>query len=192
MLTKYNTIVQLIISACQTGRRFVNIHFLSTYSDCIRLNIPENVDILFDKEKIKRSEEKLRNVIQTAEAALRLRERCLADVLNAVIDAEKQLENYTDQLLKTVAELKQKTRDKLYSLQNEIKSVLSKQSFDLNRELAYAKHILKKATRANSDSNNKSQQIIWSNLAANIATLNIKKSCLSRYFRIVVPTLRNL
>lgn len=104
-------------------------------------------------------------VIQRVEEALRLREKSLADVLKVVDDAEKQLDIYTDQLLQTVIELKQKTKARLDSIRNAFESILSDQSSALTKELSVAKDILEKVARATSECSNKSQQITCSHLA---------------------------
>lgn len=96
-------------------------------------------------------------------------------MITVVNDAGKQLDFYTSQLIKTVEELKQKTRVRLESMHNDIESVLSTQTAFLKKELAFAKYILQKLMRANSESNNKSQQFTCLNLAAN-TTKRLEKS----------------
>lgn len=138
---------------------------LSLFRSCTKLYIPENIDVLFNTEKIKRSEQLLRFAIQKVEASLRLREMCIQDVLKFVDVAGEQLENYTYQLIQAVTELKQNTQDRLDSIRIDYESVLFDQSSALNKELAVAKEILQKLTVENSESNNKSLQITCSNLA---------------------------
>lgn len=139
---------------------------LSMFRSCAILNIPENIDVLFDTEKIKRSEQHLRSTIQKVVVAIRLRELCLEDVLKVVDDAGKQLETYTDRLVRALMEFKLETQSRLDSIRDEFETDLSDQTAFLKKELTYANEILLKTTRANSEGNNKSQQFTCSCLAA--------------------------
>lgn len=129
-------------------------NILSVCRSCTKLYIPESIDVLFDTERIKHSEQRLRSAIQRLKEALCHKEQCLTDVLKVVNAAENQLENYTDGLIKTVTELKQKTQDGLDFIRDKLEFDLCEQSSVLNNELTAAKDVLKKTTFANSESKN--------------------------------------
>lgn len=117
-LLKYNNYEHSLSLLCQTAkpeRRFViHVHnIVLIFRSCEQLYIPENIDVLFDTKKIKRSETLLQSAIKKVEEALSLRERCLADVFKSVDAARKQIEILTDQILAKVTELKQKIQTKL-------------------------------------------------------------------------------
>lgn len=139
---------------------------MSAFRYCAKLYIPENIDFLFDIETIKDTEQKLRSAIQKVEVAVSVREKTLEELLTVVDDAKKQLDVYSDLLIKSVTQLKQNTQARLDSISNELESVLFEQSKVLNMGVATAKDVLQKVTHANTKSNNKSQQFTCSNLAA--------------------------
>lgn len=138
----------------------------SFFSPCVKLYIPENIDYLFDIDKIKQTEQQLGSAIEKLEAALSLRDKCAEDLLRAVDEAERQLEMYTEIFTTAVTELKYKTRASLDSISKSLKTVFSEQKSVISEEVVCAKDILGKTKNANLESNNKSEQFACSALAA--------------------------
>ena len=142
------------------------LHTNVCFRPCETVYIPENVDNLFNIHKIKQIQQQLETTIEKLENAIKLRRTCLQDVLIMVDNAGKKLETFTEQIINTVTALKQNTQPKLDALRQKLVQVLTIQTTSLTEELGDAKHAVDTTKRATTDSNNQSQQIVCSSLAA--------------------------
>lgn len=103
--------------------------------------------------------------MERVEKTVLRRHRCLQDVIKFIDDAGSQLQTYADQLIKIVTEVKQKNSERLDSMRKDFETEFSNQASVMKKEVAAATHVLKKLSRSNTESNNKSQQIACSGLA---------------------------
>ena len=127
---------------------------------------------MFNIDQIKRIQHNLGYIVDELENAIHLRRTCLKDVSSMVDNAKKELDTFTQQIINTATTLKQQTQLNLDALRQELEQVLTDQTTSLVKELSGAKTVLEKTKQAITDSNNPSQQIVCSSLAA-IATHRI-------------------
>ena len=97
----------------------------------------------------------------------------------------KKLETFTEQMIDTATSLKQQTQAKLDALKQELEQKY--QTTSLTNELSDAKLVLEKTKRATTDSNNQSQQIVCSSLAA----IKTRKS-IKVYTRLECPDITDI
>lgn len=121
---------------------------------------------MFDFEKIEQKEQQLKLLI---EEALEFKGKCLVDLLNLIKDAKGKVEKYTEKVIDRIAELKQKTEAKLDLLRRQLEESFAHQTSSLDKDLNIAESVYKKLKLAVSKSKHKSQQIVCSYKASEIA-----------------------
>lgn len=103
------------------------------------------------------------------EKALQFKEDCLTKILKIVEAAKIKLEKYAEQLTSIITDLKQKTETKLESLRLQLEKSLAKQMLLLDEEYNIAEKVHKKLKHVVSESKHRSQQIVCSGRASEIA-----------------------
>lgn len=135
------------------------------FSSCKKLYIPENIDRLFDAERMKTMIANLHLAVRKLEEAMENRRKVLEDLSGIMEDAFKTLTFHTDKLLQTIEDLQRRTKEKLDIVYGELKDTLKEQRFSLRAEATAANTVLRKINRLKSEGNNKSQNFVWSILA---------------------------
>lgn len=126
--------------------------------------VPESLPDLFKSDKIQKAEKNLSAIVQKLKDALLRRTKCKTKLSRLRNEASKAIESYTDRILAIVNNLKNETMGALEKLIQEVDVMLNEQSKEIKTCLFTAENVQKETIRANSDSNNKSQQYICSKL----------------------------